>query len=459
MINRLILFLFVVSSFHSIDAAGLKRKKSRKRKPGIKQRVKSIQKKRLQLPSKNKLPSQKKNPTFDLISAKDKKTTSSVVKIDKTLSIKFPSVKKAEKVRRFIYSPYTQEFIHKQVRFFHVTLAELESDLLELEFKKNRFVKDIRLLTQTLHLYNLFTEHNVFHMRKTALEPIKHLKDKIIHSILLKVLDHPDKKLNEIKSYLLTKDAEILFALSPLFAKLVHHINPKVLKDPKSYEWFQTQAEALENPEFQWTYYHYLNKSPQLIVDQFNRYIKILYHENILAYLPMSSKTYLDQSRSLAERFYLLSPEKSVKREIQLHLEFSALQFEDFEQFTDVYEQLIKVYPKLPGADSFFNKSPQKAKIFFHFFDQLNNYAQRNYERGKYACQVALPINTRACDSHWSEATRIYKYVAQHTPFSLFAKESINRLTYIEKNRAIDKQFITKSELYQYIDNVVRPLL
>ncbi|MCO4781236.1 MAG: hypothetical protein KC646_02855 [Candidatus Cloacimonetes bacterium] len=458
MVIRFFLLLFVLS-FHSPDAANLKRKKSKRRPKAVKQRVKSVQKKRLQLPSKNKLPSQKKNPTFDLISAKDKKSTSSVVEIDKNLKIKFPTMKKVEKARRFIYSPYTQQFIHTQVRFFHVTLAEIESDLLELDFKKNRFVKDIRLLTQTLHLYNLFTEHNVFHMRKTALEPIRHLKDKIVHSILLEVLNQPDKKLNEIKSYLLSKDAEILFALSPLFAKLVHHINPKVLKSNKSYEWFQTKAEALESPELQWTYYHYLNKNPQLIVDQFKRYLKILYHENILAYLPMSSKTYLDQARSLAERFYLLNPEHSVKREIQLHLEFYALQFEDFESFVDVYEQLIKVYPKLPGASEFFKKNPKKAQIFFHFFDQLNNYAQRNYERGKYACQVALPINTEACDSHWTEATRIYKYVAKHTPFSLFAKEAIDRLSHIEKNRAIDKQFITKSELYSYIDNVLRPLL
>lgn len=459
MIIRFFIFLFVLGALHIIDAANIKRKKLNRRTSGVKQKIKSIQKKRLQLPNTNKLPAPKKNPTFDLISSKDKKSTSSVVKIDNQLSIKFPTLKKIEKARQFIYSPYTQDFIHTQVRFFHVTLPELESDLLELEFKKNIFVKDVRLLTQTLHLYNLFTEHNVFHMRKTALDPIKHLKDKIIHSILLKVLDQPEKKLREIKSYLLDKDAEILFALSPLFAKIVHHINPKVLKNTKNYEWFQTKAEALENAEFQWTYYHYLNKNPQLIVDEFNRYIKILYHENILAYLPMSSKTYLDHSRSLAERFYLLKPDTNVKREIQLHLEFTALQFEDFERFSDVYEQLIKVYPQLPEASNFFGKNPHKAKIFFHFFDQLNNYAQRNYERGKYACQVALPINTEACNSHWTEATRIYKYIAQHTPFSLFAKEAIDRLTYIEKNRAIDKQFITKSELYEYIDNVIRPLL
>ncbi|PCJ17922.1 MAG: hypothetical protein COB02_12710 [Candidatus Cloacimonadota bacterium] len=437
----------------------MKRKKANKAKTQIKQRVKSVQKKRLQLPSKKKILKQKQNPSFDLLSSQNKTITSSIVKIDDKLSIKFPQFRKSQKIRQFIYKPYTQNFIQKQVYFFHVVLPEVETDLLELNFKKNKFIKEIRLLTQTLHFYNLFLEHNIFHLRKTSLAPIKHLKEKIIHSILLEVLENPNQKLKQIKQYLFNKDFEIIFALSPLFTKIIHHINPKVLKNRVDYDWFQSKAQNLENHDQQWTYFHYLNKSPQLIVSQFKRYLKIIFHENILAYLPLSSKTYLNHARALSEKFFLLDPKPSITREIQLHLEFSALQFEDFENFSEVYEQLIMVYPKLPNASNYFKNHPKKAQIFFHFFNQLNNYAIRNLDRGKYACQIALPINTKACNIHWTEATRLYKYIAQHTPFSLFAKEAVKQLNYIEKNRAIDKQFISKAELYKYIDNIDRPLL
>ncbi|MCJ8345463.1 hypothetical protein MJH12_07980 [bacterium] len=95
MILRLILYLFILSSLQNVYAvSGLKRRKSKKPKSGIKQRVKSVQKKRLHLPSKKKVLQQKKNPSFDLESSQDQKSTSSIVKIDDKLSIKFPSIKK-----------------------------------------------------------------------------------------------------------------------------------------------------------------------------------------------------------------------------------------------------------------------------------------------------------------------------------------------------------------------------
>ena len=99
---------------------------------------------------------------------------------------------------------------------------------------------------------------------------------------------------------------------------------------------------------------------------------------------------------------------------------------------------------KIPEAKNFFSDDPQRANLIFPFFDQLINYGNRRYERGKHACQDPLITDRESCLQHWREASDIYRYVARYSPHKVITEKAVSQLSLITKKQttALNSLFV-----------------
>ncbi|MEE2925077.1 MAG: hypothetical protein VX619_09895 [bacterium] len=449
---------FLLSDATSVFAEGqsilLSKKNSKirvkERKTPIKPPTKSeIQ--RREIPGiSNQPPSSKTQP----------KTGTEVIDIDKDLQILIPQKNLDEQQRQFIFEPYSQGYIMRVIKLLHVILPEIENNLLRLDYRKNIFVNNMRLLINVRHFFLLMSEHRIFQVRKNALEIFLKINHKLVNQIVIDIQRNPNLRLIEIKDYLKELPFEDIYSLKTLYESIMDHLQRDNLKEGLlAYDWISNQYKLSTSDDSLHTYRFFLNKRPVKIMDQFLKSIQILYFENLQDLLLMSSKTYLNYSSELLDDLKLLDTDRAVVRRLDLLLEFSRLQFEPYEDHSKIYENLMEVYPKIPEAKNFFSDDPQRANLIFPFFDQLINYGNRRYERGKHACQDPLITDRESCLQHWREASDIYRYVARYSPHKVITEKAVSQLSLIQKNKIIDYPFITRPELLELIDKSNKPHL
>jgi len=447
----LVAFLSLNGVSHAQENADKAQKKRKpvSRKTPLKQPVKHT-------PARQKIPGiSNQPPSEDPL----KNSTSQAIEIDKDLKIVVPTKARGGS-ETFLYDAYSQKFMADITRLLHVVIPDIEDELIKIRFRKTTFLKNVRLFLQTAHFQNLLKEHPVVRLRRNALDPIKRFKDKILTQIVVEVQSKPNENLKELKSFLQEFQFEDIYAGQELYISILNHImGENLLAGKDAYQWFENQAEDYGNPDSQFTYKTYLNRRPEKIRDDFVRYLQVLLFENVDELILVSSRTYLEESQKLTEALKLLRPDPAVVRKLDLQLEFLRLTFEPFEKHSAIYENLMGIFPKIPGSKVHFENDYSKARLFFPFFDQLTNYADRRFERGRYACQEALAFDQDSCLQHWREATQVYRYVARFAPFSILVRNSLERLQEIQKNKVIDYPFISRSELLELIDESSRPFL
>ena len=383
-----------------------------------------------------------------------------VIEVDKELQIVIPQKNLDDQERQFIFEPYSQGYMIRVIKLLHVILPEIQKNLLGLDYRKDRFINNMRLLINVRHFFLLMSEHRIFQLRENALDIFLQINHKLVNQIVINIQKNPNLRLIEIEEYLKELPFEDIYSLKTLYESILDHLQRDNLKEGLSaYDWISSQYDLSTNDDSLHTYRFFLNKRPVKIMDQFLKSIQILYFENLQDLLPMSSRTYLNYSSELLNELKLLDTERAVVRRLDLMLEFSRLKFEPYEDHSKIYENLMDVYPKIPGASSFFSDDPQRAKLIFPFFDQLINYANRRYQRGKHACQDPLSTDRESCLQHWREASDIYRYVARHSPHSVMTQKALNQLSSIDKNKLIDYPFISKPELLELMDKSIKPHL
>ena len=387
-------------------------------------------------------------------------STSQIIDVDKDLQIVIPNKNLNDQKRQFIFEPYSQGYIMRVIKLLHVILPEIEDNLLSLDFRKNIFVNRMRLLINVRHFFLLMTEHRIFQLRDNALQIFLKINHKLVNQIVIDIQRNPNERLLEIQKYLKELPFEDIYSLKTLYESIMDHLQRDNLNTGLSaYDWISNQYDLSINDDSLHTYRFFLNKRPVKIMDQFLKSVQILYFENLQDLLPMASRTYLNYSSKLLDELKLLDTDRAVVRRLDLLLEFSRLQFEPYEDHSKIYENLMEVYPKIPGANNFFANDPQRASLIFPFFDQLINYANRRFERGKHACQDPLVTDRESCLQHWREASNIYRYVARYSPQSVITSKALDQLSFIQKNKIIDYPFISKSELLELIDKSDKPHL
>ena len=95
--------------------------------------------------------------------------------------------------------------------------------------------------------------------------------------------------------------------------------------------------------------------------------------------------------------------------------------------------------------------------LFFPFFNQLTDYAESRFERGRYACIESSPIDKFSCIESWKDATYFYSYIARWTPFTTFAKEAVKKIKFIIDSEVVNYKFFEKYELLKITDTIKRP--
>tara|TARA_Y100000589_G_scaffold297890_1_gene305986 strand:- start:2214 stop:3605 length:1392 start_codon:yes stop_codon:yes gene_type:complete len=387
-------------------------------------------------------------------------TTAEIINVDQDLQIVIPHKINDDYERQFIFEPYSQGYIMRVIKLLHVILPEIEANMMRLDYRKNTLINNMRFLINTRHFFLLLTQHKIFQLRNNALEIFLKINHKFVNKIVIDVQKNPNKRLIEIQKYLTDLDFEDIYSLKTLYESIMDHLQRDNLKEGRSaYDWINSQYKLSTNDDSLHTYRFFLNKRPVKIMDQFLKSLQILYYENLQDLLPMASKTYLNYSGYLLEDLKLLDTDRAVVRRLDLLLEFSRLQFEPYEDHSKIYENLMEVYPKIPGARSYFDEDIQRANLIFPFFDQLINYANRRYERGKHACQDPLANDRDTCLQHWREASDIYRYVARYSPHSVITRKALDQLSTIQTNKIIDYPFISKAELLELIDKSKKPHL
>ncbi len=392
-------------------------------------------------------------------SEQSSKATSQRISVDPNLEIVIPGSRSQSVSKPYIFKPYTQEFIHSNVKLLHVVLPDSIETLLRLKYISRSHRKNLRLLIQASHYAALIEEHRIFQLKKTALEPVKRLITHLIINIVLEFQTNPRHKLHELKTYLNSLRFEDLHGLRALFEKTLLHLNRGGMSEntQKIYDWIGSQKENHEEMDTHWTYLHFLDRKPAGIRAGFMRYLRILLYENIMETIPVHSQTYLKHSEALIDVFSTLEPDPSLMRDLQLQLEFTRLKFEPYEELKTIYDRLLSLYPKLPGSSQNWISKPKKARLFFPFFDQLVNFANKRFHRGEPSCTQPLSTQREECVKAWSEATRFYQYVAHHAPFTLLAQESLKKLKRIQNTSVVDFPFISKAKLLKLTDKAEKP--
>ena len=387
-------------------------------------------------------------------------TSAEIINVDKDLQIVIPHQSTDEHERQFIFEPYSQGYIMRVIKLLHVILPEIEANMMRLNYRENLFINNMRFLINTRHFFLLMTQHRIFQLRNNALEILLKINHKLVNKIVIDVQKNPNERLIEIQKYLKDLSFEDIYSLKTLYESIMDHLQRDNLKEGLSaYDSIKNQYDLSTNDDSLHTYRFFLNQRPVKIMDQFLKSIQILYYENLQDLLPMSSKTYLNYSNKLLEDLKLLDTDRAVVRRLDLLLEFSRLQFEPYEDHSKVYENLMEVYPKIPGAINYFAQDTQRATLIFPFFDQLINYADRRYERGKFACQDPLSSDRETCLQHWREASDIYRYIARYSPHSVITRKAVDKLSIIQKNKIIDYPFISRAELLELADKSSKPHL
>lgn len=423
---------------------------SRERKKPLSQPIQTTAKRRSVPGISNTPPSSKKLKT----------STAEVITVDRDLQLIIPTKESSTDAVEFVFEPYTQSYISRVIKLFHIILPEVESSLLKLHYRKNLFSSNVRFLINIRHFMLLMSEHRIFQLRENSLQALYNMNHNLISNLVIDIQKRPDEGLNELHNFLKELPFEDIFCLKTLYEALLDHIQKDGLNaGVKAYEWVEEQLKLSFEEDSLHTYKYFLDKRPVRIMDQFLKSAQILYYENLQDLLPVSSRTYLNYSQQLLNELKLLDTDKAVIRRLELHLEFSRLQFEPFENNSKIYENLMSVYPKIPGSLDYFASDRQRANLVFPFFDQLINYAERRFERGRYACQDPLVTDKEACLQHWREATQIYQYVAKYSPHSVTTSKAIERLQEIQNKQVIDYPFINKSELLELIDYSRKPHL
>lgn len=391
---------------------------------------------------------------------KQENSTAEVITVDKDLQLIIPKKQSSADEIEFVFEPYTQSYITRVIKLFHIILPEVEPSLLKLHYRNNTFSSNVRFLINIRHFMLLMSEHRIFQLRENSLQPLFNLNHNLISNLVIDLQKRPDEGLNELYNFLKELPFEDVFCLKTFYEALLDHIQKDGLNtSTEAYEWIEKQLNLSFEEDSLHTYKYFLDKRPVRIMDQFLKSAQILYYENLQDLLPVSSKIYLQYSQQLLDELKLLDTDKAVMRRLELHLEFSRLQFEPFENNSKIYENLMSIYPKIAGSKDYFASDPQRANLVFPFFDQLINYAERRFERGRNACQDPIVNDKEVCLQHWREATQIYQYVAKFSPHSVTTSKAIERLQEIHNNQVLDYPFINQSELLDLIDESRKPHL
>ena len=377
--------------------------------------------------------------------------------VDENLRIQFPKHLKQAAEFDFLFQPYSQEFIYANVNLNHVALAQLEKLFIRLEYRNNAFLKTVRLAIQIGHYRELLTQHPIFQLKSSFLGTLNRIERRFQDWILKELQLQPLERLKKLKVYLIKRQFEDIFVLGSLYRRIQKHLEPEALGHQADLlDWFQSQGSKTENKDALWTYYHFLDRNPEEILKQVKNYLQALIFENLQEVLHIGSKTYLEEAESLLESLSLMGPPPSLVRNTQLELEVSRLQFEPYREFPTVYNRLMEVYSTLPNTSDYFQNQPQKARVFFHFFDQLLNHGITEYERGELECKNPIK-NRENCLLHWQESLQFLKYVARHSPFGLLSTRSVDLMEKIQTHQKLEYPLISRSDLLEMMDYRAKP--
>lgn len=393
-----------------------------------------------------------KNFTRSLISSPATSLT-----IDKDLRIDLPKIENQANDDEFLFQPYSQDFIYKNISMVQVSLGHLEPVVKRLEFTKSSFLKALRLNIQIAHYRSLLSHHPIVQLKDSALVPLLHMEDHKQDWIIQQIQLQPVDRLAEMKSYMLHRPFEDNFVLEQLYTKIIKHLEFESLGEHNDLlDWVIEQKAISKNKDAKWTYYHFLDRSPEEIFQGLRKYLEALIHENLNEALQFGSKTYLQEAENLLNVLKILSPDGFLQRQSQLEIEFSRLQFEPYLEYPQIYNRLMEIYPKLDGASDFFSQTPQRAKVFFHFFDQLLNHGSERFLRGELECKE--PSRSRnACLLSWQEAVQFLQYVVRNSPYSLHSRVAVDYLQTIQEYKKLDFPLLSRSQLLELMDLRKKP--
>ena len=392
----------------------------------------------------------------NVLSSSDPDGTPSLT-VDKDLKISLPKLQAPVSKNEFLFQPYSQDFIFQNISMVQVSLEHLEEVVKRLEFTKSSFLKTLRLNIQIGHYRSLLTHHPIVQLKESALTPLLNLEEHEEDWLIQKIQLQPVDRLTELKNYLLHRPFEDNFILEGLYSKIDKHLEYESLAENSDLlEWVRQQRSMAQNKDARWTYFHFLDRSPNEIFQGLRTYLEALIHENLNQALEFGSKTYLQEAEKLLNSLKILSPNGALQRESQLEIEFSRLQFESYLDYPEVYNRLMEVYPKLDGASTFFSQSPKRAMVFFHFFDQLLNHGSARFQRGELECREPT-LNREACLLSWQESVQFLQYVARNSPFSLHSRKAVDYLQIIQKHKKLEFPLLSRSLLLELMDFRKKP--
>ena len=194
-----------------------------------------------------------------------------VIEVDKELQIVIPQKNLDDQERQFIFEPYSQGYIMRVIKLLHVILPEIQKNLLSLDYRKDRFINNMRLLINVRHFFLLMSEHRIFQLRENALDIFLQINHKLVNQIVINIQKNPNLRLIEIENYLKELPFEDIYSLKTLYESILDHLQRDNLKEGLSaYDWISSQYDLSTNDDSLHTYRFFLNKRPVKIMDQFS---------------------------------------------------------------------------------------------------------------------------------------------------------------------------------------------
>lgn len=378
------------------------------------------------------------------------------ISIDDQLQIFFPKIKKQEE---FFFQPYTQEFMNKSEKFIQIILPEIEKVLPKLSRQKHGLRHNLHTIIKFSHYYYLLYYHKIFRVGTKNLEIIERFCEPFIAELLLEIQTEPAENLRQFRNILMHDYLfHDVYALQKVYDRILYHIN-RPLNGEDDYEWCKIQFHNWKNSDAAWIYMNYLDKEPENIFQAMQDCLQELLYDKIDYLVQIPSKTYLRQARELYSCLKLLDMDKVIINNLSSRIELANLRFQSYEEGAKYYEEMMEMFAKLPGAKTSFPDEKDKALIFLPFFDQLTEYAEKKFQRGKFSCQSAMSVNEEQCSLHWREANRLFSFIVEFSPFRTLSLEALERLKTIYNTNRSPQEFISKARLFELSNHINKPHL
>ncbi len=384
-------------------------------------------------------------------------TTQNVVNITDGLSIEFP--RNQGSTKSFLYHPYSPQFVQETIRLLHVVLREIQPTLMDLDWPEPSLEKRLTACLRLSQYIQLLELHPVFQIRAGSLKPLQEIRERYENDLLADIQLSPDQSLAALKDLLLNRPFEDTYCLHELFSRIQTFIEPIQLQSEADWNWFGQRAAEWLEPDLHHTYQVWLDQNPDFILSQLKAEFRDRYVINVEISLPYVSQTYLAYNRELVQELRLLNENHPDLKRLELAMEFAALRFEPFDQSPEVYEQLAQIYPSFEGANQYFANDPARARLFFPFFDQLKNQADRLMKRGQFACVEAMPMDPNVCIPLWSNAIKLYSFVIEHAPFRILSRQAAESIGQMMETNRSGHEFIPKGEFMKLLDKTEKPFL